>query len=72
MTIDLSTQQLSIVPVTAEEKPNKAYQLWIVVNEIGPDPQSLDVLDSIEQPTQKTLNEFNPADFKNCNLWYQC
>ena len=68
MTIDLSTQQLSIVPVTAEAKPNKTYQLWIVANEIGPDPKSLGLLDSIEQPSEKSLNEFNAEILKTATF----
>ena len=68
MTIDLATQELSIVPVTAEEKPNKTYQLWIVSNEIGPDPQSLGLLDAIEQPTQKLLNEFKAETLKTATF----
>lgn len=68
MTIDLSTQELSIVPVTAEQKTNKTYQLWIVANEIGPDPQSLGLLDSIEQPIRKSLDEFNAEILKTATF----
>ena len=68
MTIDLSTQELSIVPVTAEEKANKSYQLWIVAKEIGPDPQSLGLLDSIDDPTRKFLNEYDPDILKTATF----
>lgn len=68
MTIDLATQALSIVPVTAQVKPNKAYQLWIVSEDIGPDPQSLGLLDSLQQPTQKLLNEFNAQTLKTATF----
>ena len=68
MTIDLSTQELSIVPVTAEEKTNKSYQLWIVAKDIGPDPHSLGLLDSIEDPTRKLLNEYDAEILKTATF----
>lgn len=68
MTIDLSNQKLSIVPVTAEEKTNKSYQLWIVANDIGPNPQSLGLLDSIQKPTLKTLDEFDAEILKTATF----
>ena len=68
MTIDLATQALSIVPVTADEKPDKSYQLWIVSKETGPDPKSLGLLDSIDQPTQRLLNEFKAETLKTATF----
>ena len=68
MTIDLSTQALTIVPVTADQQPDRSYQLWIVSNETGPDPKSLGLLDSIENPTQKLLGEFKVETLKTATF----
>ena len=36
LTVNLNDRQLSIRPVTAEQQPDKSYQLWIKADELGP------------------------------------
>ena len=61
MTIDLASRELTIRPVTADRQPGKTYQLWIVSDQIGPAPRSLGLLDTIDQPTRKSLAPYAPA-----------
>lgn len=61
MSVDLATRQVTIRPVAAEEQPGKAYELWIVAEALGPDPQSLGLLDGVARPTRKSLASLSPA-----------
>ena len=61
LTIDLASRELTIRPVTAERQPGKSYQLWIVSDQIGPAPRSLGLLDTIDQPTRKSMAGYAPA-----------
>lgn len=61
MSVDLATRQVTIRPVAAEPAPDKAYQLWIVADALGPKPQSLGLLDNVSRPTRKSLAGLSPA-----------
>lgn len=55
MSVDLETRELTIRPVTAEDRPDMSYELWIVADEIGPAPKSLGLLESASSPTRKPI-----------------
>lgn len=64
MSVDLATRQVTIRPVAAEKQPGKSYELWIVAEALGPNPQSLGLLEGVAQPTQKSLASLSPAVLK--------
>jgi anti-sigma-K factor RskA len=59
MSIDLSTRELTVRPITAQSQPGRTYQLWIASDQLGPAPRSLGLLDQPGEPTSKTLTEFD-------------
>lgn len=59
MSVDLATNQLTVRPITATGVPDKNYQLWIVSEQIGPNPQSLGLLPTIAEPTLKQV-QYSP------------
>ena len=61
LTVNLSDRQLSIRPVTAEQKPDKSYQLWIKADELGPNPRSVGVLGDQFQIDRKALSQYDPS-----------
>jgi anti-sigma-K factor RskA len=61
MAVNLETRQLLVRPISAEGHPGKTYQLWIKSDKIGPAPQSLGLVSSTTQPTQKQLTNYDPA-----------
>ncbi len=61
LSIDLVSRELTIRPVSAQQQPGKAYQLWIVSEQTGPKPHSLGLLGDAAEPTRKTLTGFEPA-----------
>lgn len=58
MSVDLDKRTLTISPVAASLPEGKTFQLWIKADSLGPDPQSLGLLDAPGRPTQKKLREF--------------
>ncbi|MHC8492753.1 anti-sigma factor [Thalassospira sp. SM2505] len=61
MSVDLDTREVTIRPVEATVPEGKTYQLWIVTDETGPQPQSLGLLENVANPTTKQLGQFAPA-----------
>ena len=61
LAIDLASRELTIRPLTADNQPGKTYQLWILSDQIGPAPRSLGLLETVDQPTRKTLTPYEPA-----------
>jgi len=61
LTVNLNDRQLSIRPVTAEQKPDKSYQLWIKADELGPNPRSVGVLGDQFQIDRHALSQYDPA-----------
>lgn len=61
MSINLAKRELTIKPVAAALPEGKTFQLWIKSDELGPAPQSLGLVASHEQPSQKGLNQFAPG-----------
>ncbi len=70
MSIDLKTRELTIRPVTAGPEADKSYQLWIVSDTLGPQPQSLGLLEGVESPTRRELQMQNltPAALRNATF----
>jgi anti-sigma-K factor RskA len=61
LSVNLENRQLSIRPVTAEQKPDKSYQLWIKADELGPNPQSVGVLGDQFQIDKGVLSKYEPS-----------
>lgn len=61
LSVDLTTRELTIRPVAAEPRADKAYELWIVGEGISPVPRSLGLLEDVSVPTRKRLGEVDPA-----------
>jgi anti-sigma-K factor RskA len=61
LTVNLNDRQLSIRPVTAEQQPDKSYQLWIKADELGPNPRSVGVLGDQFQIDREALSQYDPS-----------
>lgn len=61
LTIDLKTRELTLRPVGAEKQLGKTYQMWIASDQLGPQPQSLGLVEDDLSPTRKSLTQFDPA-----------
>ncbi len=61
LTIDLATRELTIRPVAAERPTGRTYQLWIADSALGPAPRSLGLLEASNEPTRKSLTDFDSA-----------
>jgi anti-sigma-K factor RskA len=61
LTLNLNDRQLSVRPVTAEQKPDKSYQLWIKADELGPNPKSVGVLGDQFQIDRGALSKYEPS-----------
>lgn len=68
LSIDLKTRQLTIRPVTAQTRPGKTYQLWIVSDKLAPGPHSLGLLEPPTGPTRKELRDFDPELLQNATF----
>jgi anti-sigma-K factor RskA len=68
MSVDLATRRLTIRAVTADRQVGKAYQLWIVADQLGPAPRSLGLLNATLEPTHRSLAEFGPAILQNATF----
>lgn len=60
LTVDLESRQLNIQPVTAEPEQDKSYQLWIVAEDLGPNPRSVGVMDDNFTLDQAALRDYDP------------
>ncbi len=60
MSVDLNSRVMKIQPVNAQGVPGKTYQLWIKADSLGPTPQSLGLLQTVNSATVKQLNDFDP------------
>ncbi len=60
LTIDLSTRELTIRPVTAGPRAGKTYELWIASDRIDDSPRSLGVIGDATSPSRKRLTDFDP------------
>ena len=56
MSVDLNSKELTVRPITAEGQIGKTYQLWIVAEQLGSSPKSLGLVESLGQPTYKTIS----------------
>lgn len=66
MSVDLIARTLKVQSVTAKGLTDqKTYQLWIKSDALGPTPQSLGLLSSIDDPTVKVLDQFTPELIKS-------
>lgn len=65
MTVDLETRTLKVQPLTAKGLSGQTYQLWIKADPLGPAPKSLGLLPTIENPTFKKLEEYDPELLKS-------
>lgn len=68
MTVDMHTRQLKVQAVTATALTDQTYQLWIKADPLGPQPQSLGLLDALNGATLKNLQDFDPALLKTATF----
>jgi anti-sigma-K factor RskA len=57
--VDVARRTLTMRPVSAQEPPNKAYELWIIDPSIGA-PRSLGTV-AAQKATQTSLSPYDPA-----------
>lgn len=68
MTVDMSTRRLKVQAVTASALDNQTYQLWIKADPLGPQPQSLGLLNALDGATLKDLNDFDAELLKTATF----
>lgn len=68
MSVDMATRELKVQAISATGVPGRTYQLWIKADPLGPTPQSLGLVDSIQQPTRKQLSQFDPELLKHATF----
>ncbi|BEH13828.1 anti-sigma factor [Marinobacter shengliensis] len=68
LTVDLTSRQLNIQPVTAEPQPDKSYQLWMVAEEYGPNPRSVGVIGENFTLDQAALRDYDPETLRGATF----
>lgn len=60
LSVDLTTRELTLRPVTAQPLTDRSYQLWIKAEPLGPQPQSVAVLDDNMTVAADALQDYDP------------
>lgn len=68
LSVDLSSRQLHVQPVTAEPLSGKSYQLWIKEESLGPNPRSVGVLNDNLSLDPAALRDYDPELLKNATF----
>ena len=68
MSVDLSSRELTIRPISAEPVAEKAYQLWIVGEGISPVPRSLGLLQDVSGTSHRRLEQFDAARLRTATF----
>ncbi|WP_458526970.1 anti-sigma factor [Onishia taeanensis] len=68
LSVDLSSRQLNVLPVSAEPLADKSYQLWIKDAALGPNPRSVGVLNDDLSLDTRALSDYDPALLKRATF----
>ncbi|WP_168012209.1 anti-sigma factor [Halomonas salinarum] len=68
LSVDLSSRQMHVLPVTAEPLADKSYQLWIKDDSLGPNPRSVGVLNDDMSLDSRALSDYDPALLKRATF----
>lgn len=61
MNVDLESRIMKIQAISAQGVAGRTYQLWIKADPLGPNPQSLGLVETVSAPIQKRLDKFEPG-----------
>ena len=67
LNVDVDKRMVTVKRVSAEQLPDKTYQLWIAT-EPGARPRSLGLITNAEYTERATLSEYDPAIIRNATF----